>query len=337
MGRLPAKCSGAVLAGALLALAGMPASPASADPPAPGDVRSTVDGISPVVDGVSAEIVGGDSFLRLRVEPGREVVVAGYEGEPYLRFRPDGAVEVNRRSPASVLNESRFGGDPASGTDAAAPPAWDQVASDGAYEWHDHRTHWMATTRPEPPVRTWAVPIRVDGVGAEITGRYRYVAPPSAWPWLIGGAALAVVAVVAGRRWWRGLGLVVAGAALALGVYGLALARLPGGTSGVVTSLLALLGLAGAIGAVTAREARRGPLLAGAGVALLVAGWREVDVLWHSVLTTSWPPTLERLVVVIALGGGVAATVAGFAQSLGAYQPSGTSASASGGPHEPRA
>jgi hypothetical protein len=336
MGRLPAKCSGAVLAGALSALVVMPAPLAFADPPAPGDVRSTVEGITPVVDGVTAEIVGGDSFLRLRVAPGREVVVAGYEGEPYLRFRPDGVVEVNRRSPASVLNESRFGGDPGSGTDAEAPPAWDEVASDGSYEWHDHRTHWMAATRPEPPVRTWAVPIRVDGVGAEITGRYRYEAPPNGWPWLIGITVLAVVAVVAGRRSWRGLCLAVAASAVALGVYGLALARLPGGTSGVVTSLLALLALAGAIGAVTSPAARRGPLLAGAGVALVVAAWREVDVLWHSVLTTSWPPALERIAVGFALAGGVAATIAGFAQSFGVYQPSGTSASASGGPHEPR-
>jgi hypothetical protein len=181
------------------------------------------------------------------------------------------------------------------------------------------------------------VPILVDGVGAEITGHYRYEAPPSGWPWLLGGGALAAIAVVAGRRWWRGLAVLVTGTAAVLGVYGLALARLPGGTTGVTASLLAVLALAGGLGAVILPEPWRGPFLAGAGVALVVAGWREVDVLWHSVLTTSWPPTLERFVVAIALASGVAATAAGCAQSLGVYQPSGTSASASGGPHEPRA
>jgi hypothetical protein len=314
----------------------MPATPAHADPPAPGDVRSSVDDIVPATAGVAAEIVGGDSFLRLRVEPGREVVVVGYEGEPYLRFRRDGVVELNRRSPAAAVNESRFGRDPGPGADAAASPSWDEVASDGSYEWHDHRTHWMATTRPEPPVRAWAVPIRIDGLAAEITGHYRYEAPPSAWPWFLGVALSAVAAVVTGRRRWRAVATFAAVAAVAFGLYGLALARLPGGSAGVVTSVLALFALAGGIGAATARLEARGPLLAGAGVALVAAGWREIDVLGHSVLTTSWPPALERTVVALALASGVAATVAGVAQTLGVYQPSGTRTSASGGPHDPR-
>ena len=42
------------------------ADPAAADPAEPGDVRSEVTAITPATDGVTAEVVGGDSFLRLR-------------------------------------------------------------------------------------------------------------------------------------------------------------------------------------------------------------------------------------------------------------------------------
>jgi hypothetical protein len=337
MGRLLAKCSGAALAAVVGVVLLVPPARAAADPPAPGDVRSTVGSIDPPAAGVSAEIVGGDSFLRLRVQPGREVVVAGYEDEPYLRFLADGTVEVNRRSPAATVNESRFGAEPGPGADAGAPPEWDRVATDGSYEWHDHRAHWMAAGPPQPPERAWAVPITVDGQPAVITGVYRYQSPPSAWPWIVGAVALAAVLIVAGSRWQWVAPVAAIGAAGAAVAYGVALARLPGGSTGVVTTVLGGLAAVGAAAAVLAPRAWRGPLLGGAGAALLIAGWRHVDVLSHSVLTTSWPEQLERLVVTAALGCGGAAITSGVRQTLGVYQPPGTSASASPGPQEPRA
>jgi hypothetical protein len=120
-------------------------------------------------------------------------------------------------------------------------------------------------------------------------------------------------------------------------VYGVALGGLPGGSTGVVTAVLGGLAAAGAAAAAVAPRGWRGPLLGGAGAALLIAGWRHVDVFSHSVLTTSWPEQLERLVVTATLGCGAAAIVSGVRQTLGVYQPPGTSASASTGPQEPRA
>jgi hypothetical protein len=316
----------------------VPAVPAHADAPVPTDVRSMVEAIDPPADAVDAEIVGGDSFLRLRVEPGHEVVVAGYEGEPYLRFGRDGGVAVNRRSPAAFVNESRFGREPPPEADAAARPEWDEVAAGGSYAWHDHRTHWMATSRPDPPLRSWAVPITVDGEAATIAGVYRYEAPPSAWAWwVVAGLLAAAGGLLAWRRpGWLAWVIAISGAAVT--AYGVELSRLPGGTGGTGGATVAL----GAVAVVCAvlsslRRWAAGPLLAGSGIALLVAGWRHVDVLDHSVLTTTWPEALERLVVSSALGLGAVASVVGLAQSLGVYQPSGTRRSASSGPHDPRA
>ena len=99
--------------------------PAAADPAQPGDVRSRVTELAPRTTGVRAEIVGGDSFLQLEVDRGREVVVLGYESEPYLRVRPDGTVEVNDRSPARWVNDDRLGSAAVPDTaDASASPDW---------------------------------------------------------------------------------------------------------------------------------------------------------------------------------------------------------------------
>ena len=52
------------------------------------------------IPGLAAEVLGGDDRIELRNEGDSVVVVEGYRDEPYLRFLPDGTVQVNRRSPA---------------------------------------------------------------------------------------------------------------------------------------------------------------------------------------------------------------------------------------------
>ncbi|HQZ37339.1 MAG TPA: hypothetical protein PK020_23135, partial [Ilumatobacteraceae bacterium] len=81
---------------------------AYADSPGPTDYRTVVTSIEPAVSGVQVAIVGGDSFVELRVEAGVAVEVPGYSGGPYLRFAADGTVEENRASPTYYANASRY-------------------------------------------------------------------------------------------------------------------------------------------------------------------------------------------------------------------------------------
>ena len=106
--------------GALVWLA-LLAGPAAADAARPGDVSSQVTAVTPASAGIHAEVLGGDSFLRLRVDPGIQVVVIGYQDEPYLRVEADGTVQVNDRSPARWLNEKRL-------ADVPVPPSADPTA-----------------------------------------------------------------------------------------------------------------------------------------------------------------------------------------------------------------
>ncbi|MBN2624071.1 MAG: hypothetical protein JXA83_11905 [Acidimicrobiales bacterium] len=297
------------------------ARPAAADPPAPTDYRSTVTAVDPTTDGVEAQVVGGDAFLELRVDVGREVLVSGYGDEPYLRFRPDGTVERNRRSEATYLNEDRQGGvELPADADNEADPEWETVASGGTYAWHDHRIHWMGASRPpgaEPGdlVQEWAVPMTVDGTAVEVRGELVLAEPTSPLPWFalaVGGLA-AVVAL--GRRRPQptaGLAVLVAATA-ALGIGWAEWSAAPAGAG--ADPLLVAVPLVGVVAALAGVALRGRPAAATATLAAAAAtlGWAvlRADVLWTPVLPTDVPFALDRAVTALALGlpAGAAALV----------------------------
>jgi hypothetical protein len=203
----PTRLARGILAGAVLAIA--VAAPVSADPAGPTDYRSEITAVEPATPQIEASILGGDSFLQLRVEPGTEVMVVGYRGEDYVWFRPDGTVLENLNSPSRYVNEDRFGGGeiPPNATPDAEPD-WEQVAEGGRWSWHDHRAHWMQETRPlgrsaGDQILEAVIPLRVDGADVDVTVISTWMPAPSPIPaWLGGlvGAALAGAAYALRRR-----------------------------------------------------------------------------------------------------------------------------------------
>jgi hypothetical protein len=327
---------------------GLGARPAAADPPRPTDYRSTVTAVDPAAEGVEAAVVGGDAFLELRVDEGHEVLVEGYGDEPYLRFLPDGTVERNRRSEATYLNDDRQGTvELPPEADNAADPDWQRVAGDGTYAWHDHRIHWMGTSRPpgaEPGdvVQEWAVALTVDGTPTEVRGELVLVEGVSALPWLALGVAGLAVVVVLGRR--RPLvvaavaAVVAAAGALVVGWGQYSVA--PAG-SGVNPLLVAvpLVGLVAAVAGLVLRDRSSAPT-ATLAAAAAVLGWGALraSVLWMPVLPTELPYALDRAVTALALGLSVAAAglvvwsgglVPGGPVPRAATAPAGTAAGAS--------
>lgn len=184
------------------------AAPAAADGARPSGYESVVDRVEPAVDGARVEVVGGDAFLQVRTRPGTEVVVPGYDGEPYLRITRDGVVQVNRRSPAYWLNQSRNGRSslPQSAS-SAADPEWQSTGAVGRVAWHDHRIHWMLATRPATGpgglVQEWSVPLTVNGEKVTVEGRLLYLGATVPPALLLLLAAAGVGAAVAVGRWAR--------------------------------------------------------------------------------------------------------------------------------------
>lgn len=308
------------------------ASPAAADAAGPSDFRSEVTGIVPDVDGVTAEIRGGDSFLEVTVDEGHTVIVEGYEGEAYLRFLPDGTVERNRLSTATYLNDDRKGkvDIPASVTAAGsdAEPEWERIADGGTYAWHDHRVHWMDDSSPSVDrgetvpgaYDPWKVPIVVDGAAAEVQGILVYEESVSPLAYL--GLAVIVAGLLAfyGRK--AGLrvaaGLLAVVSLLAIWVGYADYVSTPGGGNPLHWGL-AVVALVTAMGAIVLANRRVGVVLALASVASL-SGWAlfRIQVLFKPVLPTDLPYALDRTVVALALGVSVgAAVVAVMGSGLG--------------------
>jgi hypothetical protein len=287
------------------------AGPAAADPAGPTNYDSVLHGVE-AADGEPVpavlEVIGGDAFLVLRVDPGVGAEVPGYEGEPYLRVGPDGTVELNERSPARWLNEAQLGSvdvDVPPQADAEASPVWQAVADDGVYAWHDHRIHWMSASAPPQvdtgarqaqPVMDWEVPFVVDG--RDVVARGELV-------WYPGPSPLAVVGLVALTL---GAGLALAFArrvpapalaavgAVPAGIVGIEQAvGLPAGAD-IDPALLVLPALTIVLGAAGLQLMRRDPgalrgraIGAAAGLPLLVWGVLQVGAITRPIVPGALP------------------------------------------------
>ena len=102
------------LAATAIALALVPTGTAHADAPGPTDYRSEITSISsadgqPLPEVFEVTVEGHDSFLLLTIDRGSTAAVAGYEGEPYLRFDADDSVYENRLSFSTIYNRDRYG------------------------------------------------------------------------------------------------------------------------------------------------------------------------------------------------------------------------------------
>ncbi len=167
--------------------------------------RSEVRAIAPAVAGLDARVLNYDDRIQLDYEGRRALVVEGYRGEPYLRFSPDGRVDVNRRSPAAYLNQDRFAQVEMPGeANHEAPPEWQVVARNGRYDWHDHRIHWMSEGADPPQVedeaqRTkvfdWKIPMAAAGDQVAVRGTLTWLGGDEGGFPL--GAALSLAAAVA--------------------------------------------------------------------------------------------------------------------------------------------
>jgi hypothetical protein len=302
----------ALVIGVLLALA----QPASAEVPA-GNTRSQITAVTPTSVTPAVSIEGGDEYVRLTAPANHEVIVAGYSGEPYLKFQGDGTVLQNDRSPAVVLNNDRYGTADVSSFDPHADPQWSGVAAGGTYQWHDHRIHSMViapqTPAPDGTLFDWSIPITVDGGPGEIRGALLQESGGSGWLCALAIVLLVIGVVVAGRR--RSLFTARVTAAVAAGAAALAMVGERVAVDGLLTGGVAPLvpvGLA-MVAAAVALVARKPThqLLAAGAVPIVLSGWvlTRAVVLWGPVVVSWWTTALQRGLVVLATAAGIATAV----------------------------
>jgi hypothetical protein len=288
-----------------------------------------ITSVQPVVPGLRMRVVELGNRLELS-NTGPEVIVLGYQGEPYLRVGPSG-VWTNLNSAATYLNRTRQGNAPVPAglpTDASAAPRWEQISSGHLVRWHDHRIHWMGSALPPNVQRApnqehvqfaWHVDLRQGATPVAVTGELRWVPGPSAWPWVGVALVIAVGCVALGR-----LPVSTAMAVLAVAVGAL-----------VVVDIVHAVGVAGAV--VGGFGAQAGKFVAGSYysfvgwilgvVAVPLLGRRNIDGLYAAVFMAAsaflfsglldlatlhrsqapfaWGSGWDRVTVTIALGGGL--------------------------------
>ena len=195
----------AALAAITVCLVCIPASSALAHAGGNPDYRSVIDRVTPNVPGVHFTVLSYDAYFELRDQDGHEVVIYGYEGEPYARVLKDGTVQVNERSPAYYLNETRYPSEAAvpPSANAKAPPKWKTEGSGGILLWHDHRMHYGSTSVPpqvtdqsrRTKLYNYEVPLRIDGRKGAIHGTLYWagIPNPSKLPFILGAIAFVVV------------------------------------------------------------------------------------------------------------------------------------------------
>jgi hypothetical protein len=202
--------AGCVAIAALLASAQPTSAHGGSEADLTSDYRTRITEI-PDIDGLDVRAVGLDGTIRLSWTGQGTLVVAGYEGEPYLRF-DDTGVAVNTRSPAAYLNQDRYANTeiPAD-ADPTAEPDWQPTAAGTTYEWHDHRTHWMSPTPPpqaqQDPNRShviierWEIPLDIDGTNTVVAGDLTWAPAPPLWTWI--GLTLFLTLGAAAVLWSR--------------------------------------------------------------------------------------------------------------------------------------
>jgi hypothetical protein len=309
-----------------------------------GVLGSTAPASAHAVTGVKAtnyksEIVGvagGPLEVRLldlgrRIElvnrDATDIVVLGYEGEPWLRVGPDGVFE-NESSNSAYLERQRRGratGSPPDPAEAAGPPEWRRTGSGSTLVWRDRRTHVEGPTPSQvardPDARHVIVPRwTVEAVRGEtrlaIVGRISYEPPPTAVPWVVAAVVLFAAPLLMLRS-PRAPELLALGLALLIAVdivhsfanaavSGGSLAThagsvLRGGSVGVTAWILGALSIPG-----LHRRTDAGLILAGVS-ALMIAfygGVTDAAALATSQVPSALSPFLLRFAVTFSLGFG---------------------------------
>jgi hypothetical protein len=296
--------------------------------------QTRVTSVTPNVRGIRVSAVELGSRLELTNETGEDIVVLGYQDEPYLRVGPHGVFE-NVRSPAVYINSNRQGTTPVPGSaNPRARPDWHRISTGHVARWHDHRTHWMATQEPpavqRAPDRThvvypsWTVTMRMGGDVIRVRGDLRWVPGPTPLPWFA-LVSLVFVAVVAFGLAWRppsGLAVVLATLLVIDVVHAIGIGWTKAGTtSDRLSQVVSSSPFSPVVWAVTiaalfllGRTRRAGLVVAAIAGALvaLCGGVMDLTDLSRSQIPFAWSADASRTFVAVSVGAGFGVTVVAF-------------------------
>jgi len=289
---------------------------------------SIIESVAPALpNGVDVDIVGSDTFVRVR-SVGHDVMITGYQNEPYMHITTTGDVFVNDGSQTTLINGNRYGDVDTSNFVESPTPVWRKIGTNGTAMWHDHRVHWMSPKRPAPidtlgTVVEWKVPFSVDGVATTMTGTLFLREKASVLWWLAGFVALlcAVVLSVRRRREFFVTTLLMSLVGVVVGA--IQYVGLPDGAR--ITPLILMFSAGAAlVAAVSMFMQHRGTssqhiavsLNAGAGATLVVCAWLCADQVRAAYVPGIDQQWIVRMLIPVLLGIGFVATIDGVTRIM---------------------
>lgn len=295
----------------------------SGDSVQPRDTASVIQSVEPALpDGVTVNIVGSDTFVRVR-SIGHDVMITGYQNEPYMHVTTTGDVFVNDGSLTTIINGNQYGNVDANSFVESPNPVWRKIGSDGTAMWHDHRVHWMSPKRPAPidtigTVVAWKVPMSVDGVATTVSGTLFLREKASVLWWLAGFAALLCAVALSVRRRKEFFAVTFLLSMVGVVIGALQFVGLPAGAR--ITPLLLMFStgaaVVAAISIVMQRRSQSSQHItmsvnAGAGATLVVCAWLCADQVRAAYVPGIDQEWLVRILIPVVLGIGFVAMIDG--------------------------
>ncbi|MGH3872494.1 MAG: hypothetical protein ACRDSR_13480 [Pseudonocardiaceae bacterium] len=279
----------------------------------PTNYRTTVTAIRPAVPTVAVTVGLGGQWVRVTNQGSAQIVVLGYQGEPFLRLSGN-QVQVNAHSStAEQTGQAPATRDPAS---PAGEPGWVALRDGNIATWADARI--------DPPSEqvagSWELPLVVDGQRVTVAGTRDLIPPPSPWPWLAALGLLAAAVAAAGwlRDWQRPMAAVVAAGILAFVAHLVGTGFVPQRNGpllgwvgvGAVAAFSVLIGAVAVVSTLRGRESAPDRLVT-VGIMVLLLAATDISVLWNSQLPFAGPAGLDRGLTVLTYATALGLLVAG--------------------------
>jgi hypothetical protein len=259
---------------------------------------------------------------------GHDVMISGYQDEPYMHITKTGDVFVNDGSQTTLINGNRYGNVDTSNFVESPTPVWRKIGTNGIAMWHDHRVHWMSPKQPAPidtlgTVVAWKVPFSVDGVTTTMTGTLFLREKASVLWWLAGFVALLCAVVLSVRRRREFFAATFLMSVVGVVVGAIQYVGLPDGAR--ITPLILMFSAGAAVvAAISIFMQRRGQasqhiavsLNAGAGATLIVCAWLCADQVRAAYVPGIDQEWLVRMLIPVLLGIGFVATIDGVTRIM---------------------
>ena len=322
-----------------VAVAGMIASTAPAAAHTITGVASTnyesvLLGPTPQIPGISMHLRDLGRRVEVANTTRTDLVISGYDNEPFLRVGPSGVYE-NLRSPTVYQNRTTITGLPYPIPPDATPNAgaeWSRLSGAHIARWRDRRTRHEGATPAAVEaaphqghvLATWSILMQFGTTQVVANGLIRWVPPPSPLPWLALAMTIAASVFVAttSRRWGPVLAVATA-AVVAVDIVHAVVAVIPASDSLPQTvSKLLLTGflsvsawIASAIAVPKLQQGSKDAVfLAGYGAfaAFLIGGIGDAAVLGRSQIPYAVAPVVARILVSVTIGLTVGVVVSGI-------------------------